>query len=555
MRTYNDIYESYLDFMHKITGDDQFVYKTFMSADDEKVQKSLCYKNILELCYDKDKGFYYFVRFIIGDLRELGFPSPLRFNNLMRKWDNLIKKNKRLCILASRGHGKSLTISQLYQLYDVFLYPSRRILIESASQEQADMLLEEIKRIVDNNEWLITKKSPDKWRASMLGYNNGFIMGKGFGSEIRGLHLDRIVIDDILRSDNKLTPQQIEDFLDLVLEPMTLNRNGQIILVGTPMNEKDIFTTIKNRAETGGVWHAEEFPAILDFEKKIIQCPDRFTFEMLMNKRATMGSLKFDREYQLKLFSRDMSLFPTHLIDEAKNKGKSYYLLDSYNDSLKDYTIIAGVDVARSGSVGADYTVMIVMAYDANTQEKRIIGFWREKGLKIAVQAERIANIARNFNNCMVIVEQNNIGQDMIDELADKHNVFVEAFKTTHKSKDDLIRFLINSFEHEQIIIPQSDVRSKEDMKLLEDELVRFGVTITPAGNEVYGAITGHDDVVMALAIVNKATQNHGVPYAVSFGDDFKRTLDSKTNFKADYQYISNNSNETDLFNKIKRGF
>ena len=502
MRTYTDIFKSYLEFMEEITGDDQFEYKTFMELDDEKVQKALCYKNILELCYDKDKGFFYFLKFIIGDLKHLGFPRPLRYNQLFRKWDKLIKKHDHLVILCSRGHGKSLFFSQLYQLYDMFIHPSRKILIESASQEQADILIEEIRRIVDNNEWLKTKKNPDKWRTSVLGYNNGFILGKGFGSEVRGLHLDRIVIDDILRSDNKLTPQQIEDFVDLVLEPMLLNRGGQLILVGTPMNEKDIFTTVKSRAETGGVWKVFEFPAIIDYETKKIQCPDRFTFEMLMNKRATMGSLKFDREYQLKLFSKDQSLFPYAMIEIAKDKGKAYYLHHRYDTSLEGYTLIAGVDVARSGSVSADYTVMVVLAYHPQTQEKRIVGFWREKGLKIAVQAERIANMAKNFNNCVVIVEENNIGQDMIDELADTHNVFVESFKTTHKSKDEIIRFLINSFEHEQLIIPQRDENSKDNMKILEDELVRFGVSITPAGNEVYGALTGHDDCVPPESLI-----------------------------------------------------
>lgn len=537
--------------MHKVTGDDSFLYDNFMSADDENIQKALCYKHILELCYDKDKGFFYFITFIIGDLEDLGFPKPLTFNKLMRKWDLIIKKHNRLCVLAARGHGKSLTVSQLYQLYDMFIHKSRKILVESASQEQADMLIEEIKRIVESNEWLMKKKNPDKWRSSMLGYNNGFIMGKGFGSEVRGLHLDRIIVDDILRSDNKLTPQQIEDFIDLVLEPMLLNRNGQMIIVGTPMNENDIFTTIKKRSETGGVWKVYEFPAIIDEEKKIIQCPDRFTYDMLMVKRATMGNLKFDREYQLKLFSRDQSLFPEKIINLAKDNGKAYVLMDKYDNSLKDYTILCGVDVARSGSVSADYTVATVMAYNSRTQEKRIIYYWREKGLKISAQARYIADIAKRFNNCNVVVEKNNIGQDMIDELADEHNVFVEAFTTTHKSKDELIRFLINSFEHEQIIIPQGDENSREKMKILEDELIRFSVSITPAGNEVYGAATGHDDSVMSLAITNRGTQIAGIPCAVSdFGKDFNSQI-----FKSPYEYLDTRSKESDLYYRKKYNF
>lgn len=546
MRTYEDIYKDFLKWVVETTGKLEYEYDTFMSSDDPEVLKPLLYKTILEKCYDNDNGFFYFMKFIIGDLKELGYPRPLRYNSLFRKFDKLNKQHKHLAIQCARGHGKSLFFSQLYQIYDMFLFKSKKILVESASQEQADLIIEEIRRVIDNNEWLKTKKNPDKWRTSMLGFNNGFIMGKGFGSEVLGLHIDRIVVDDILRSDNKLSPEEIEDFIDMVLEPMILNRNGQMILVGTPKNEKDIFSTIEKRIRDGSNWKMYKFPAIIDYDKKVLQCPDRFTWEELMDKRLSMGALKFGREYQLELFSRDKSLFPDYLLKHAKDKGKDLSLMDKIDKRSDEWSIVAGVDVARSGSASADFSVMIVLAYNYKTQEKQVVHVWREKGLKISIQAERIAEIAKNFGNCYVLVEQNNMGQDMIDELAGTFNVNVDSFVTGGKGqkKDELIRFLINSLEHEQLTFPMGDDWSREVTRELVDELEKFGVTYTPAGNEKYEALSGKDDQVMALALANKATQMVGIPFAVSF-DGKGSSMPQMPNL---------NKSESDLVNMIRQG-
>ena len=145
MRSYKDIFKDYLDWIVKKTGNTEYNYDTFMENHDSNTAKSFLYKSILELCYDKKDGFYYFTKIIIGDLLELGYTTTFRYNSLFSKWDKLIKNNKRVGILCARGHGKTMYFS-LLNIYDMFLFKHRKILVESANQEQADMILEEIKR-------------------------------------------------------------------------------------------------------------------------------------------------------------------------------------------------------------------------------------------------------------------------------------------------------------------------------------------------------------------------------------------------------------------------
>lgn len=553
MRTYKNIYQDYTKWLVEKTKDTSLSYDNLVKEYGEHIVHTFLYKDLLSKCYNKNDGMFYFCKFIVGSLTEIGYPNSFRYNSLLRKWHKLVTSTKYLAILCGRGHGKSVYFSQILNLYDMFLFKFRRVILISASQEQANELLENMKLIIENNEWLITKKDFNKWAGQRIGYNSGYVLTAGIGSEILGQHVDRITVDDILRSDNKLSDQQIEDYIDMNLSPMLLNRNGQMIIVGTPKGPKDIFTEIERRIKTEPKtpWILKKYPAILDYEKKLLQCPDRFTWNQIMEKRLTMGPLKFGREYQLEFFSRETSLFPKRFIDAAKRKGAAFSMLDKRDKRGKEWTYLMGVDVARSGAVSADFTVAIVLAYNSITQEKQIVHIWREKGMKISEQTYYIAKISRAFDNCQVLVEENNIGIDMIDMLADDYNVGVESFVTGGKGqkKEELIRFLITAFEHEQFSFPQQDEWSREQIDLLEDELSKFCVTMTPAGNERFEGVGSHDDLIIALALVNKATQTLGAPFAVTnFGGG--GTIDGNP-YK---NLMGQNRNESELVRLIRMG-
>jgi len=556
IRTFKKIYKEYTAWLVDRIGNEEYSYTNLVERYGEKTAHVFLYKSLLKLFYNKKDGLYYFCKFMIGNLKDIGYPSDFRFNKLLREWNTLSTAHKMLCIEAARGHGKTVFFSQIMSIYTMFLSRFKRIILISSNQEQSNDILENIKLIIDNNEWLVTKKDRFKWAATRIGYNKGYIIAAGISTEILGQHVDRIVLDDILRSDNQISDQQIEDYLDMNLLPMVLSRNGQIILVGTPKGANDIFARIQNRIkeEPQSLWEFFKFKAILDYDTKTLQCPDRFTWKQIMDKRLTMGALKFSREYQLEFFSREQSLFPEKIRQPAMNKGKDIRLLSKMDNRGEEWMYVMGVDVARSGSASADYTVAIVLAYNSVTQAKQIVYIWRAKGFKITNQAAEIAKIARNFDNCQVLVEQNNMGQDMIDELADEWNVGVESFITGGRGqkKEELIRYLITAFEREQIIIPQGDEWTREQMSVLDDELSKFCVTSTPAGNEQFKGLSGHDDTVISLALANKATQIMGVPFAVTnFGKQGSGTT-RYTNPMGNF--LSHDDDETDLVRMIRMG-
>jgi phage terminase large subunit-like protein len=521
MRIIEEITKDFMGFCFRNTNKPEFDYNKLeeLTEKEKNILKGKMMKKLIELCY-RDDGILWFSKFILGDLTYAGYPEPIRFNKLWMEWVQLIRTGDHLAILCPRQSGKSTFYSVILPIFRMFIFENYNVLIESASEEQANSLLGQVVRILENNEMLIQKRNKDaKWSTSDIEYNGGKLLARGVGSEVRGGTYDLIINDDILRSDNKFSDRDIEDFVDEELEPMIMVRKGQMMLVGTRKSFSDIFSSIEKRIQEGSKWKIKVYKAILDYENKTILCPERFTFEQLMQKRSIMGIRKFNKEYQNEVSGTGTGLFSDEIIQQAIEFGKSYEVHSSARpEDENHWSYIIGVDTARAGTASSDYSVAIVLAYDPEKQYKRICWIWRKKGLKISEQVKQIAELAKQFNYPTILVEKNNVGQEFIDEMVDHYNLSVESFITTKTSKEDLIRLLITSFENEKMIIPYSNERSREMMESLLEELRKFVVEVTRAGNEIMkGSGSSHDDQVISLSLAVKCSQMYsGVPMAFS---------------------------------------
>ena len=535
MRKYDNIIKDYLNWYSIKTKDKQYLPDNYLTGDEASitVKKAAIWESILELCYKKTDGIYWFKKFILGNMVYAGYPEPIDFNKLWLKWTKI--KGDHLAIKCSRQHGKSTFWTVIQTLYRIALFEHYNVLISSASEDQAMMLMGFIVKLINNNEFLAAKKAKSgRWSTTEINYNGGKVVAKGVGSEVRGGTYDFIVCDDILRSDNKLSDAEIENYIDEELEPMIFVRKGQIVIVGTPKSDTDIFTTIEGRIKDGSLWKLFIFPAITNVEEQELLCPERFTWKELEAKRSIMGQIKFDKEFMCKTYSSGSQLFPYQLRKQARELGKSWKLYSKAKmEDLQLWQYYIGVDVARAGTASADYTVATVIAYNVKTQEKRVVWIWRKKGLKIAHQVRQIASLSKRFNHPTILVEKNNIGQDFIDVMIDDYNLNVESYTTGAKGqlKQDLIRYLMIAFENEKMILPSENQFSREIIQDLDDELDRFVVEITKTGNEVMkGSGHSHDDMVISLALANRCSQSFGyTPFAKS---EPRRTTTELERFK-----------------------
>jgi len=147
------------------------------------------------------------------------------------------------------------------------------------------------------------------------------------------------------------------------------------------------------------------------------------------------------------------------------------------------------------------------------------------------------------------MVERNNIGQDMVDQLSDDYGIPVETYLTsfTGKSnkKEDLVRYTVQCLENELIVFPSGNEEEmaspgfteRDVMIELRNELEAFSIVQTPAGNETFKGVGSKDDACMSLCLAIMATKR------LSFENAF--VVD---------KFETTNKKESDIVQLIKMG-
>jgi len=285
--------------------------------------------------------------------------------------DNMHKKK---LILLPRGHLKSTLVTVGYSIYRIVRDPSVRILILNATYQMAADFVRAIKKHLQGNQDLIRiygnlSEGATEWSENRItlstaktgdtGQKESTVTGVGVDSNLVSQHYDVIIDDDLVNRDNINTREQIEkvilrykDSLDL-LEP-----NGQMIVIGTRWDDKDLYD-----------W-------IMDKENNIIQSYD------VMIKKAYEGSMeddsfnalwgdKFDqKELKARLREKGPYEFSCQYMndpvpDEAATFRRDwfhYYELDDLRGKLLNK--FTAIDPAISLSKEADFTAMITVGID-----------------------------------------------------------------------------------------------------------------------------------------------------------------------------------------------
>ncbi len=148
---------------------------------------------------------------------------------------------------------------------------------------------------------------------------------------------------------------------------------------------------------------------------------------------------------------------------------------------------IIGVDWAKI----RDFTVFAVIG----RRTHRLVHFDRFQGINYSLQMDRLAELAKQYNNAEIWMDTTGLGEVISDVLQSRgQGLHVEDFRFTGKTKEALLHKLSIYIEKGKIMFP--------NIKILINELDVYGKELSPAGNIKYGAPPGfHDDCVDALAL------------------------------------------------------
>lgn len=450
-----------------------------------------------------------------------------------QEWDSMVQAHDRVCVLAPRDHSKTYFFDFALPLWKAWHHPGGRGYIFSATQDQAVRILSDIKDEIEDNPKFahLMPKRKEMWNATSVRLENGHrIYARGYGSKTRGAHPNWIVVDDGLNDEDATSEgvrnKHIEYFFTAITNMIV--PGGQIVVVGTPFSEQDLYGKLKETAS----YAFKKFPAIREDGTPL--WPERYSLAALEARRAEIGTVRFTREFLCEPIANDMSLFPSSLFEGVPTQQLGVRLgmaLPNWR-SLGIKSVYMGVDLAISASTGSDYTVIMVLGLDGYGN-RWVMDIIRVKGMPFNKQLVLINNAARKYDADLIFIESNQMQRVFGDELIRTTDLPIKKFvttgtgkankgmpkgNTTSSNKNSLeggVPSLRVLFDNQKFRIPRGDKHSVAMTDLWMDEMRSFAWL-----DGKWQGVGAHDDTVLATWIADQAVRAGGFSFSTGAEDD-----------------------------------
>lgn len=275
--------------------------------------------------------------------------------------------NKLAVIVAFRGSGKSTLMTLSYPIWAIVGKQQKKfVILLSQTQYQARLLLTNLKRELEGNEWLRNDFGPfelesDEWGSYslVLPKYGARIMAASMEQSVRGLRHgqyrpDLIIADDVedLASvKTKESRDKTHQFITGEVIPAG-DQGTRLIVIGNLLHEDSLLMRLKQGIQNNqldGVF--KEYP-LLDEQGRILW-PGKYPTQKQVNtlKRTIGNDSSWFREYLLKIISDAERLVHPEWIHY-------YDKLPDPSDPHFRYAA-TGIDLAISLKTNADYTAMV----------------------------------------------------------------------------------------------------------------------------------------------------------------------------------------------------
>ncbi len=414
-----------------------------------------------------------------------------------------------LSIMVSRGHGKTLTFSKAFPLWTIFRADKPvTVIIQSMNQDMARRILALTRDELTSNpafSHFNFKKETDKLLEIYMPGHEGDALKthKIYSVPVgtRGLHGDYVISDDVQKDEDGQSVSSLKKLKSTwwnATYPMANAKNGIHLYIGTPISHNDMFFDIKEIRDKGGNWKVFEFPALSydDSGSAIPLFPELFSLDKLMKIKESTPSWTWQQEYMLLPVGQD-SMFPLDLINSCVDL--EYEELSDEDKAHRE--VFIGCDVAMSPESTADFSAFCVVSKAPNRPIK-LEHIWHERGVDEDKQIEEIKNLKRTYNVSKGLIEQKGLTYSMGNKVVTEPELagVMDNWNPTNEEKSKILGNLYLLMKHKMLCIP-SDLKHTD---LLINELLSFGI-INENGTQKYRAMSGHDDLVISVALAVSA--------------------------------------------------
>lgn len=383
-------------------------------------------------------------------------------------------------VLKSRQIGITSVFSWEALAYAITI-PNQTIIFVSASQKQANEILNYVKRILINLRRKQDIETVYETKRNIVFANGSRIISLPTSpNTIQGIRANRIYIDEFGIMDKD------KEILSAILPSISLG--GSVTIFSRPQGKRGEFYRIVKELRDG---KTEGTLFVIPYT----DCHYPGFQTMIENKiKPMMDEVQFKQNYLCEFVDESVSFFPYSLQLPCVD--------DNIKIPNKTMKLVMGVDFGRKHN-----STVITIGEEVDNvfyvrQLKEFIG------TKFSVQLGWINSKIKRLNFWNVFVDNYGMGEKLFEDLRDEHNMLIQPADFTQENKNTMIHHLRRLFEDKKIRIPRNE-KMMAQLHALERASRGSRTSWRPGDTGEYGK---HDDYVWSLAIAAWGHKKKRIP-------------------------------------------
>jgi hypothetical protein len=322
-----------------------------------------------------------------------------------KKKVDIIVNERKVILMEGRQQGKTVTAAACILHYTIFNADKTVAIMANKTASAREVLLRYQTMYENLPIWM--QQGVKTWNKGDVELENNcrVFTAATTTSGIRGKSVNWLYIDEAAIIPNNVA----DEFFASVYPTISAGETTKILLTSTPLGYNH-FWKFWNEAEKGTNGFVSHFIPYTDIPGR-----DEAWAEQQLK---LLGELKFTQEVLCDFLGSSNTLINARTIATLSSKDPLYENpegngVDIYEDPQENHYYCITVDTARG--IGGDYSAFVV--FDITEMPYKVVAKYRNNKIAPMLYPNVIAKVGQDYNNAFVLIENNDIGGQVVEIL------------------------------------------------------------------------------------------------------------------------------------------
>ncbi len=392
-------------------------------------------------------------------------------------------ENRFSVVLACRQSGKSITACAFLLWYLLF-QPEQTIAILANKGAIAREMLTRITTMLEHIPFFLQPGTKVLNRGSIEFENESRIIASATGANsIRGLSVNLLYLDEFAFVENA------EQFYTSTYPVVTSGGQSKVIITSTANGIGNMY----HKLYEGAVQGKNEYK---DFKVHWRDVPGRDDAWKKMTV-ANTSELQFEQEFGNSFLGTGNTLINANTLLGLQAQDPVYHKQSAflYEEPIKDHNYIMTVDTAKGR--GQDYSTFSII--DISENHFRQVGIYRDNMISPLLFPDIIHRFAKMYNDALVIIENNDQGQIVCNQLF--YDIEYENVFTQSSVKASGIGVTMTKKTKQIGCSTLKELMEENKLRIIDRFTINEFLTFVSKGQSWEADGGNHDDLVMNLVL------------------------------------------------------